>query len=48
MRIGTLQFAQVFQKQNNGNIGALGMVHDKAVTKKLKWSMGSIQFFSYL
>lgn len=37
MRIGTLQFIQSCQKQNKGDVRDQGAVHDRTVTKKLKW-----------
>lgn len=37
MRIGTLQFIQRCQKQNKGDVRAPGIVHDRTVTKRLKW-----------
>lgn len=45
MRIGTLQFIQGCQKQNKEGIGAPGMVYDRGMIKKLKWSMWTIRLF---
>lgn len=44
MILGTLQFTQVCQKQNKGRVGAPGIVHNRAVTRKLKGSTWTIYF----